>query len=237
MADNLAPFHTLDESAITAAELRHDPYDYVFAEQVISLDKDAVLADAPVIPHRGSYALASLRYGPAFTDLTEDLLSERFRHLMERKFDIDLTNSSPAILMTGDTSGRSDEGYAHADSKHKILTVILGLSREWPFEHGRLRVLRSPNRDDYAFELAPVFGNLLIFRVSEDSWHGFLPQKAPRMSLELYYCDTEAYVKREYFRHRVTAIAKAIPPLRAVLDILPRHASGAGFPKRDRNQS
>ncbi len=157
--------------------------------------------------------------GRRFEKVIADLLSPRFRNLVERKFDMDLSGNPPVILL----NGQSDEGYAHPDSRHKIVTVILGFSREWPYEGGRLRILRSADRDDYAFELAPVFGNMLMFRVSDASWHGYLPQKGPCLSLQLCYCDTEAYVKREYFRHRMSALAKSIPPLRKIIELMPRN--------------
>ena len=224
-----APLAMLDEAAIAAAELRHDPYDFAFVEHALPLRlKDAVLADAPGIPDRGSYALPDLHYGPEFATVVQDLLSARFRGLVERKFDIDLSNRPPAIVMMGNTSGHYNEGYAHPDSKHKIITVLLGFSRAWPYERGRLRVLRSADREDCAFEFAPEFGRMLMFRVCDHSWHGFLPQKGQRMSLQLCYVDSEWYVKKEYWRHSVSAYAKSVPLLRKVIDYAPRRLTGAG---------
>jgi hypothetical protein len=127
-----------------AAKLRYDPYDYAFAEQAIfSRFKEEILAAAPKIPHRGSYGLPNLKYGPAFVTVVKDLLSPRFKRLMEEKFDTDLSKNPAVILMMGNTTGHYNEGYAHPDSKHKVITVILGFSREWPYECGRLRVLRG----------------------------------------------------------------------------------------------
>jgi 2OG-Fe(II) oxygenase superfamily len=221
--DDQAAFSLLDESAIATAKLQHEPYDFAFVEQAIPLRfKDEVLADAPRIPDRGSYGLPSLRYGPRFRSVIGDLLSERFRHLMEQKFDIDLSTNPQVILMMGNTSGHYNEGHAHPDSKHKIITVILGFSREWPYERGRLRVLRSADREDCAFEFPPVFGRMLMFRVCDHSWHGFLPQKGPRMSLQLCFVDSEAYVHTEYWRHGVSAFAKSVPLLRNIIDWAPR---------------
>ena len=217
------PFALLDEAAIEAAELRHDPYDFAFVEHAIdSRFKDEVLADAPRIPDRGSYGLPSLRYGPRFGAAIQDLLSQRFRRMVEEKFDIDLGACPPAIVMMGNTTGHYNEGYAHSDSKHKIITVLLGFSREWPYERGRLRVLRSSNREDAAFEFPPEFGRMLMFRVCEHSWHGFLPQKGQRMSLQLCFVDSEWYVKREYWRHSVSAFAKSVPVLRKIIEWAPR---------------
>jgi len=223
MQNGDAPFSMLDEAAITAAELRHDPYDFAFVEHAIDPElKDSVLADAPEIPYRGSYALRSLSYGPKFAAVIDDLLSARFRHLVERKFDMDLSSRPAVIVMMGNTTGHYNEGYGHPDSKHKIVTVLLGFSREWPYERGRLRIMRSSEREDYAFEFAPEFARMLLFRVCDHSWHGFLPQKGKRMSLQLCFVDSEWYVRREIWRHSVSAVAKSNFVLRQLIEWLPR---------------
>lgn len=212
-----------NEAAIMSAPVRHDPYDFVFIDNVIDQKlKKEVLADAPVIPDRGSYALTHLRYGQKFKACMQDLLSARFRHLVEQKFDMDLSSYPPSIVMMGNTSGHYNEGYAHTDSKHKIITVLVGFSEEWPYERGRLRVLRSSDRNDYAFEFAPVYGNMLMFRVCDHSWHGFLPQKGKRMSVQLCYVDSPWYVQRENMRHAVSAFAKSVPGLRQMINWAPR---------------
>lgn len=217
------PLVMLDEQAIAAAELRRDPYDFAFVDQAIDRrSKDEVLADAPTIPNHGSYGLPSLKYGARFGTVIDDLLSVRFRGLVEQKFDMDLGRYPPCIVMMGNTTGNYNEGYAHPDSKHKIVTVLLGFSREWPYERGRLRVLRSADRDDYAFEFPPEFGKMLMFRVCDHSWHGFLPQKGQRMSLQLCWVDSEAYVRKEYWRHSLSAFAKANAISRKLLEWAPR---------------
>ena len=227
MQDSNATFECLDEAAIAAAGLRRDPYDFAFVEQALPARlKDEVLADAPRIPDRGSYGLPDLQHGPRFAAVVRDLLSERFRHLVEEKFDIDLSNRPPCIVMMGNTTGHYNEGYAHPDSKHKIITVLLGFTREWPHERGKLRVLRSNDREDCAFEFAPEFGRMLMFRVCDHSWHGFLPQKGQRMSLQLCYVDSDWYVRKEYMRHSMSAQAKAVPLLRRVIDWAPRRIGG-----------
>ena len=68
--------------------------------------------------------MPSLRYGPRFNAAVQDLLSPRFRQLVEQKFDMDLSPYPPCIVMMGNTTGNYNEGYAHPDSKHKIVTVL-----------------------------------------------------------------------------------------------------------------
>ncbi len=223
MYDEQPKFSMLNEEEIAIAKLRTDPYEYAYVEQAIRPEfRESVLADAPVIPDRGSYGLPNLNYGPAFGTVIKDLTSQRFKRLIEQKFDMDLSNNPPVLLMMGNTTGHYNEGFAHPDSRHKIVTVIVGFSREWPYQNGRLRVLRSSDRNDFAFEFPPEFGHMLMFKVSEKSWHGFLPQKGPRMSLQLCYVDSEAYVRSEYARHGVSAFAKSVPMLRKIIEWAPR---------------
>ena len=228
MTESHAPLSFFNEAAIAAAPLHRTPYDYCYVDEAIPTRfKEEVLADAPVIPDRGSYGLPDLKRGPRFDAVIQELLSDRFRHLVEEKFELDLSKCPPCIVMMGNTSGNYNEGYSHPDSKHKIITVLVGFSREWPYERGKLRILNSNDRNDYAFEYAPEFGRMLMFRVCDHSWHGFLPQKGQRMSLQLCYVDSEAYVRKEYMRHSVSAYAKSVPFLRKIIDMAPRRMPGA----------
>ena len=223
MATSEAPFVMLNEEAIAAAELHHDPYDYSYVDNAIDPSlKEKVLPDVPQIPWRGSYGLPDLKYGPQFALVIKDLESARFRHLVEVKFDIDLSKRPTCIVMMGNTTGAYNEGYSHPDSKHKIITVLLGFSREWPHERGKLRILRSNDREDYAFEYAPEFGKMMMFRVCDHSWHGFLPQKGQRVSLQLCFVDNDWYVRKEYIRHRFSALAKSNPITRQIIQWAPR---------------
>lgn len=208
--------------------LRRDPYDFAFVERALPPRlKEEVLADAPRIPYRGSYGLPDLAHGPQFGAVVADLMSARFRHLVEEKFDVDLSKCPPCIVMMGNTSGYYNEGYAHPDSKHKIITVLVGFTRDWPHERGKLRVLRSADREDCAFEFAPEFGRMLMFRVCDHSFHGFLPQKGQRMSLQLCYVNSEWYARKEYLRHSLSAYAKANPVMRKIIEWAPRRLPGA----------
>lgn len=223
MTQNDQPFLMLDGAAVAAAQVWHEPYDFAYVERAFPPQfKDEVLADAPTIPDRGSYALPWLRYGPRFGAAVQDLLNPRFKHLVEKIFDMDLTPYPPCVVMMGNTTGHYNEGYSHPDSPHKIVTVLVGFTRDWPYERGRLRVLRSDDRSDYAFEFTPEYGHMLMFRVCDHSYHGFLPQKAQRMSLQLCFVDSKWYLRKEYWRHGVSAFAKSVPLLRRMIDYAPR---------------
>ena len=224
MSSNDQPFSVLDESVLAAMEVRHDPYDYAFVENVMPPSmKEEIIADSPVIPHRGTYGVPNLRYGPKFDAVLKDLLNPRFRKIVEQKFGVDLSKGHPTMVMMGSTTGHYNEGYAHPDSKHKLFTVLLGFTREYPYERGRLRILRSNDREDYAFEYPPEYGKMCLFKVSDKSWHGFLPQKSERKSLQFCWVDSKAYATQTYARHALSAWAKATPGFNKLLEYVPRN--------------
>lgn len=223
MAQIDPPFAILDEQAILASELRRNPYDFAYVDQAMKPTyREEILAHAPEIPYRGSYAMRQLDYGPRFDAVLQELYSSRFRRLVGTKLEIDLDGCPASIVMMGNTTGAYNEGYSHPDSKHKIATVILGFSREWPYERGQFRILASDNRDDCAFEFPPEYGKMVMFRVCDHSFHGFLPQKGKRMSLQLCYVDSDWYAWRERWRHSVSGLAKSNAISRKVLQWAPR---------------
>lgn len=199
-------------SALAQAPLHTLPYRHIFATGVLRPELQArVLADAPLIRTPGSFPLGTLRYGPAFAALIADLMSDQFQDYVAERFAIDLTPYPRMITVRGYmTLGR--DGYVHRDSRHKIVTVLLYLNPTWSAPGGRLRVLRSRNIDDYAFEIPPEYGSTLIFRCCDNSWHGHLPHEGPRLSIQLNWVDTAFYLRRENLRHRLSAFFKTRLP-------------------------
>jgi SM-20-related protein len=195
-------FAVLNGSALESAPLIIEPYQYIFARDVIAGDRAAMLlADAPQIPSSGSFPLSSLTYGAAFKALTDDLESQAFRQVVERKFDLDLGGLSTTISVRGRLR-RAADGYVHTDLEDKVISVLLYLNPGWRDSVGALRVLRSQDIGDYALEIPPEFGNMLIFRRSDRSWHGHLPYEGRRLSLQLNWVRSPRRV-RQYWRHRL----------------------------------
>jgi SM-20-related protein len=174
----------LNGDMLARAPLRSDPYDFIFAKDAIrSTMRSSLIVDAPVIGVSGSVPLAQLSYGPTFQALVDDLGSLSFRKIVERKFNLDLRNRPTVVSVRGRIS-RSLDGYVHEDLADKIISVILYLNETWEHPNGRLRILRSRSLEDYAVEIPPEFGNILIFRRSNRSWHGHLPYEGLRLSLQ-----------------------------------------------------
>jgi len=194
--------------AIETASLSRDPFDHVIVPQALSAGCRADIGrEFPPIRSPGSFSLKDAPPGPILSCLIEDLLSDRFRGQIERIFDIDLTDRPAVVTLRGQASGR--DGRIHTDSKTKLLSLLLYLNEDWSSPDGLLRLLRSPESlDDPAVEVPATMGCLLVFRRTDDSWHGHTPFVGQRRVLQLNYLRSERASLIGGLRHRLSALGK-----------------------------
>jgi SM-20-related protein len=205
--DRARGFAMLNVAPIENAAVLTEPYQHLFASGVIPLELAAtLLADAPRIRASGSISPSRLTYGAAFQALIDDLESPLFRRTVEHKFQLDLGGLTTTISVRGQLR-RAADGYIHTDLEDKVVSVLLYLNPGWPDSAGALRVLRSRNIEDYALEIPPEFGNILIFRRSECSWHGHLPYEGARLSLQFNWLRSSRRA-RQYWRHRLNFLKR-----------------------------
>jgi len=199
----------LDLQRLAAAELHSDPFEYLVVERFVRPEHAAaIVQDFPAIERSGSFPLASLKYGPAFAQLSAELFSPEFAKIVGRKFALDLGQYPTMLTVRGWCD--SSDGQIHTDSTSKVVTVLLYLNPEWNSEGARLRLLRSKDLSDYAAEVAPTMGNLIVFKRSERSWHGHKPFEGRRMGLQFNWVNSAGYMRRERFRHGVSSLLKRL---------------------------
>src|SRR5262249_12486065 len=132
-----------------------------------------------------------------------------FQSVIEEKFAVELGGRPKMYSLRGYT--RAKDGQIHTDSKDKIITVLLYLNENWPHERGRLRLLRNGrNVDDFVAEVAPDNGTLLVFKRSDNSWHGHHPFEGPRRSLQMNWMTSEGSLGFHRLRHTVSAALKKL---------------------------
>jgi SM-20-related protein len=200
----------LNLSKIAAAEFHAEPFEYLLVDDVLQADcKNAIVQDFPRIEKTGSFPLSRLSYGPAFQQLTSELLGPEFAAAVGAKFSMDLSPYPTMLTVRGRCDGGSDGGI-HTDSKDKLITVLLYLNPDWEGSGGRLRLLRSKNLDDYVAEVPPTMGSLIIFKRSDRSWHGHKPFEGKRMSLQMNWVKSDHYLRKERFRHEVSSFVKGL---------------------------
>lgn len=198
----------LDLAAIEAAPVQPDPFEHMLIDHAVKPETaQAIAAHYPVIDKPGSFALADLALGPSLRQLIAELDGPEFRELLEAKFDTDLADRPTTFTLRGACAAK--DGQIHTDSRSKILTILLYLNSGWTPSGGRLRLLRSGrDLENYATEIEPTFGKMLIFRRSDSSWHGHHSYEGPRRVLQMNYVASARSSVFSTLRHRISALAK-----------------------------
>ncbi len=204
------PLSIIKLDALRDAPLKDYPFPYIVIENFLRAEyADDMSKDFPEIKSRGSFPITQLKSGEAFQRLVEELNSAALKAAIAEKFEINLDGRSTMITVRGKASAR--DGRIHTDTKSKFLTMLLYLNPVWEAEGGWLRILRSgKNLDDYVAEIPPTFGTCLLFKVTDNCWHGHKPFKGTRKVLQLNYVRDEAALKRHLLRHSVTAKLKSL---------------------------
>lgn len=153
--------------------LQHDPFDFLITQDVLSAASlKQINDDYPAIEIPANFKPADLNYGPAFQQLLEDVDSAEFQAAVERKFGVDLDNTTKTITVR--KYSEMSDGNIHTDHWSKVITVLIYFNEEWYQEGGKLRMLRSKTDiEDFAAEAIPVGGTLLAFRRCNKSFHGY----------------------------------------------------------------
>jgi hypothetical protein len=200
----------LDLERFRNTPLTNEPFEFLIVSEFVKPEaRHAIDKDYPDVNRPGSFPLREVSYGPAFANLIEEMRSAAFRQAFEEKFSLDLTNRPDMITVRGRCSEK--DGKIHTDSETKIITILIYMNSAWESSGGRLRLLRSGNNlEDVILEVPPTEGTLLAFRRSNNSWHGHKPFSGPRRVIQFNWVTSEAVVRREQNRHRLSAFIKKL---------------------------
>ncbi len=204
------PLSIIKLDALRDAPLKDHPFPYVVIENFLRAEyAPEVSKDFPEIKSRGSFPVTQLESGETFQRLVEELNSAALKAAIAEKFEINLDDRSTMITVRGKASAR--DGRIHTDTKSKFLTMLLYLNPVWEAEGGWLRILRNgKNLDDYVVEIPPTFGTCLLFKVTDNCWHGHKPFKGTRRVLQLNYVTDAGALNRHLLRHTMTAKLKSL---------------------------
>jgi SM-20-related protein len=191
--------------------IERDPFEFVIVKDFIEREKlKGILSDYPQVPGPGSHPPAGLKIAGRFKDLMDEMLDAPFRNAIEEKFAVDLTDRPTMYTVRGFL--RERDGKIHTDSKTKIITVLLYMNDDsWESPTGRLRLLRNgSDLENYVAEVEPAGGTLLIFKRSDNSWHGHHPYKGKRRAIQLNWVTDQSVVDREQGRHGFSSKIKRL---------------------------
>lgn len=195
---------------LAAARIETEPYEYVIVPGFLTADSLRRINETyPPINQGGSFPIESLNTQMVIKEVIDELDGPAFQKLIEQKFGVDLEGRPKMYSLRGYTRGK--DGQIHTDSRDKIITVLVYLNENWDKPGGRLRILRDgKNVDDYAAEVAPDNGTLLVFKRSDKSWHGHHPFEGPRRSLQMNWMTSEGSKGWHKVRHTVSAAFKKL---------------------------
>jgi hypothetical protein len=203
----------LDYAKLTTTPVAHDPFPHVVVPEFVPANSlHAIRADLPPLGKRGSFPPESVRLGPAGRNLVQAMEGPRLREAIAGLFGLDLADAPTMLTLRGWTSDR--DGRIHCDSTAKRVTVLLYLNQAsdaWARQEGCLRLLRGPrDLEDFAVEVPPVNGTLLVFPNGPAAWHGHRTFIGPRYSVQLNYMTTDEKARSELRRHRWSAFVKRL---------------------------
>ena len=204
----------VDFNALSAAPVSLEPFTHILLERFVKPEAlPAVVADLPAMRARGSFPIGALKLGPNAKATISALESERFRAIVEEKFGLNLAGAPLMTTLRGN-SGAQD-GQIHTDSTAKRVTILLYLNPSngdaWTRHEGCLRLLRDrENLENFAREVPPVDGTLLIFPNGPTTWHGHKQFVGQRYVIQMNYMTTGAKAKAEMRRHHLSAFIKRI---------------------------
>ncbi len=201
----------LDYAALDAAPLAADPFNHILVENFVPPPALArIYAGLPRISRGGSFPHEALRLGHEARAMMEELEGPRLRHAIAAKLGLDL-DDAPSML-TVRLYTREKDGQIHTDSAAKRVTTLLYLNPDqgaFSQQDGCLRLLRSPdNLEDFAVEIPPTHGTLLIFPNGPTTWHGHRTYVGPRHSVQLNYMTNDSSARSELRRHKFSALVK-----------------------------
>ena len=201
----------LDYAAFQGMPVTTDPFAHVVVPNFVPpAFLSQIQADLPPMANGGSYPPSSLRLGPAAASLVQQMEGPVFRDAIALKFGLDLHQAPVMLTMRGRT--REKDGRIHTDSSAKRVTVLLYLNPQaeaWAKQDGCLRLLRSPtDLDDYAVEVPPVNGTLLVFPNGPTTWHGHRTFVGQRHAIQLNYMTNDNRARSELRRHKWSAFVK-----------------------------
>ena len=199
----------IDLQALETTPLAHDPFDHVVVRNFVPAGQLVpAIQDFPATPGSGAYVVGQAPPG-AFRALVKAMTEPAFAVVVGRKFGVDLA-ALPTLCTVRGWCGPRD-GRIHTDTADKVVTALLYLNAEWREAGGRLRLLRSARSlADYAVEIPPDQGTLLLFRRSKTSWHGHPPFEGPRRVLQVNWITRGDFLAFKQLRLRAAAAATAM---------------------------
>lgn len=198
----------IDLNSIKSAPINESFFPFFSVLNCITKEGKALPQNFPDLNKGGSYPSDMPGLSPVMENLIAEIESKEMQEALSEKFGINLDDVEVVTTIRG--YSRLKDGQIHTDSKTKVLTLLLYLNESWEEDTGLLRMLKN-NHDleDFIEEIPATLGSLVVFKVTENCWHGFHPFEGKRLSLQMNYIKKES-VSQHLMRHRLSSFIKKL---------------------------
>ncbi len=193
--------------------VRSEPFHFLIARDQLPSDFATVLyGDFPRYAGAGFFPYEEKDCGPTINHLIGDLTDPAVATAIGAKLGIDNLGRYPT-LVTLCRALNKRHGTIHTDSKSKVATALLYLNESWPdTSAGCFRFLaRVDSIDDIvAPEVKPIYGNFVVFKRAENSFHGHLPFEGDRRVIQVAWLTNEDEKLRKTKRGKLSRLFKKL---------------------------
>lgn len=175
-------------------KIYQQPFPFLITEAQLPPDAATELdRDFPRYDSAGFFPYTPQDCGPSINAVVEAMTSPQYARAIGDRLGVEDMDRYP-VLVTICQSLNKRHGTIHTDSRSKVASVLLYLSPDW--RHGSAGSLRFLNRidsiDDLAVpEVLPVYGALVAFKRTDNSFHGHLPFEGERRVIQFAWLTSE----------------------------------------------
>ncbi len=195
------------------AVVRHQPFSFLIANGLLAdSDRTRLGEDFPLYRSAGFFPYEQGDCGPAINALIEELTAPALADAIGSRLGIASLGRFPT-LVTICSALNKRHGTIHTDSNSKIATALLYFNETWPDTSGGcLRFLqRADSIEDLVYpEVRPLYGNLVVFRRSDNSFHGHLPYEGERRVIQIAWLTSEDEKLRKTRRGKFSRLFKKL---------------------------
>lgn len=189
------------------------PFHFLIAQDQLPRASIQVLEkDFPKYAGAGFFPYEAKDCGPSVNRLIEELTEPAVASSVGAKLGIENLGQYPT-LVTLCCALNKRHGTIHTDSKSKVATALLYLMESWPDTHdGCFRFLnRIDDIDDMAApEVRPLYGNFVVFKRADNSFHGHLPYEGERRVIQVAWLTSEEEKLRKTQRGKLSRLFKKL---------------------------
>jgi len=204
-----------DPSRLDRADtvVRTEPFCFIVAREQLPAGAARDLErDFPKYAGAGFFPYEESDCGPSVNQLVADLIDPAVATAVGKRLGIDNLGQYPT-LVTLCRALNKRHGTIHTDSRSKVATALLYLNESWPdTSDGCLRFLGRVDDVDslVAPELKPLYGNLAVFKRSDNSFHGHLPFEGERRVIQVAWLTSEDEKLRKTQRGKLSRLFKKL---------------------------